>query len=54
MQAHARVCEENKLRRKRNDAYWNNFVIKVVSLKDHNYRKSEEAYQDDILKYDSP
>ena len=34
-QAHARVCEENKLKLEENDAYSNNFVLTVVSLKDH-------------------
>ena len=53
MQAHARVCKENKLEEK-NDAYWNNFVVKEASLKDHIRRKSGEAYQDYILKDDSP
>ena len=38
MQAHARVCEENKLEEKKTtvkDAYWNNFAVKGTSLKDH-------------------
>ena len=43
-------CEENKL--EKNDTYWNNFVVKDASLKDH--RKSGGMYQDDILKDDSP
>ena len=34
MQAHARVCEENKLEEK-NNTYWNNFVVKGASSKDH-------------------
>ena len=35
-QAHARVCEENKLElEEQNDAYRNNFVIPGVSLKGH-------------------
>ena len=35
-QAHASVCEENKLELKeKNDTYWNNFVVKDMSLKDH-------------------
>ena len=34
MQAHARLCEENKLEAK-NDTYWNNFAVKGASLKDH-------------------
>ena len=34
--AHTRVCEENKLELEgKNDAYWNNFVVMGVSLKDH-------------------
>ena len=39
MQANARVCEENKLEElqleEKNDAYWNNFVVKGMSLKGH-------------------
>ena len=37
MQAHARVCEENKLEEleEKDDTYWNNFTVKDVSLKDH-------------------
>ena len=39
MQAHARVCEENKLELEKKmtvkDAYWNNFAVKGTSLKDH-------------------
>ena len=36
MQAHARVCEENKLELKeKNDVYWNHFAVKGVNLKDH-------------------
>ena len=37
MQAHARVCEENKLEEleEQNDAYWNNFAVKGACLKDH-------------------
>ena len=50
-QAHVRVCEENI---GKNDAYWNNFVVKNGSLKDHIRRKSAEMYWDDILKDDSP
>ena len=38
MQAHARVCEENKLEleelEKENDTYWNNFSVTGTSLKD--------------------
>ena len=45
MQAHVRVCEENIEKTIVNNAYWNNFVVKNVSW---------EAYQDDILKDDSP
>ena len=37
----------------KNDTYWNNFAVKGVSLKDHNYKKNGQAYQDDILKHDS-
>ena len=52
MQAHARVCKENKLEElEKNDAYWNNFVVKDASLKDH--IEEWETYQDDILKDDS-
>ena len=35
MQAHVRVCEENKLEEKYY-TYWNSFVVKGASLKDHN------------------
>ena len=40
MQAHARVCEENKLEELEKkttvkDAYRNNFAVKGTSLKDH-------------------
>ena len=36
MQAHARVCEENKLEElEKNDAYWNNFAVTGMSLKYH-------------------
>ena len=36
MQAHVRVCKENKLEElEKNDVYWNNFVVKGASLKDH-------------------
>ena len=40
MQAHARVCEENKseeleLELEKSDAYWINFAVKGPSLKDH-------------------
>ena len=54
MQAHARVCEENKLElEEQNDTYKNNFVITGVSLKGHIGRVGGGAYQDDILKDDS-
>ena len=35
MKAHARVCEENKLELKKNDAYRSKFVFRSTSLKDH-------------------
>ena len=36
MQAHTRVCEENKRElEKENDAYRNNFMVRSMSLKDH-------------------
>ena len=41
MQAHARVCKENKLELElegKNDTNWNNFVVTGVSLKDHMVR----------------
>ena len=39
MQAHARICEENKLELEEiTNAYWNNFVVKGASLKDHKRR----------------
>ena len=48
------MCKENKLElEEKNNAYWNNFVVTDVSLKDHNM-KSGETYQDDIFKDDSP
>ena len=34
MQAHARVCKENKLKEKY-DAYRNDFAVKGENLKDH-------------------
>ena len=40
MQAHARVCEENKLEL---DTHWNNFVVKDVNLKDHNIGRVGDA-----------
>ena len=49
MQAHARICEKINYNTK-NDAYWNNFVATVVSLKDHIGRMGGCTYQDDILK----
>ena len=51
------MCKENKLEElelEKNDAYWISFAVTGTSLKDHNYRKNGEAYQDDVLKYDSP
>ena len=39
MQAHARVCEDNKL--EKNDISWNNLVVKNTSLKDHIGRMGE-------------
>ena len=41
MQAHARVCKDNKLELElegKNDTNWNNFVVTGVSLKDHMVR----------------
>ena len=37
LQAHVRVCKENKLELEldKSDAYWNNFVVKDVTLKGH-------------------
>ena len=35
MQAHARVCEENKRELEKNDIYRNNFMVRGTSLKDH-------------------
>ena len=37
-----------------NDAYWNNFVVKDASLKDHIGRVHGQTYQDDIFQDDSP
>ena len=47
MQAHARVCEENKLEEleKENDAYWNNFAVIGASLKDHIQRRRESGFE---------
>ena len=49
-QAHARVCEENKLKlqlqlEEKNDAYWNNFTVESASLKDHIGRVSRRCSQ---------
>ena len=39
MQAHARVCKENKREsEKENNAYRNNFMVRGTSLKDHTGR----------------
>ena len=36
MQAHARVCEENKRElEKQNDVYRNDFMVRSTSLQDH-------------------
>ena len=54
IQAHARVCEENKLEEK-NDAYWNNFAVKGASLNDHIERVERSIKMIyDNLKDDSP
>ena len=53
MQAHARVCEENKkiIRKKRR--LWKQFCGERYEFEGL-YRKSEETYQDGILKDDLP
>ena len=57
MQAHARVCKENKLEleleENDNDTYWNNFVVRGVCKFEGPYRESGGTYQDDIFKDDS-
>ena len=48
MQAHARVCEKNKLELEKSD-----FAVQGASLKDM-YWKNGQMYQNDILRDDSP
>ena len=43
MQAHARVCEENRRELEINDAYRNNFMVTGTRLKDHMHGESEET-----------
>ena len=50
MQAHARVCEENKLEKKR---LLRTPIETILHEFEGSYKKSGEAYQDDILKDDS-
>ena len=52
MQAHARVCEENKLEKKR--LILRTSIETILHEFEGSYKKSGEAYQDDILKDDSP
>ena len=51
MQAHARVCEENKLEEKKRRLL-KQFFSKRSEF-EGSYKKSGETYQDDILKDDS-
>ena len=56
MQAHARVCEENKRELEKNDAYRsnrNNFMVRGTEF-EGSYGDSGETYRDDILKDDLP
>ena len=50
MQAHARVCEENKLEKKR---LLRTPIETILHEFEGSYKKSGEAYQNDILKDDS-
>ena len=52
MQAHARVCEENKLEEKKR--LLRTPIETILHEFEGSYKKSGEAYQDDILKDDSP
>ena len=49
MQAHARVCEENKLKLEKKRLL-RTPIETILRL----YKKNGKAYQDDILKDDSP
>ena len=49
----ANKLEELELEGK-NNVYWNNFVVKGVSLHEGSYKKSREMHHDDILKDDLP
>ena len=60
MQAHARVCEENKkelairiIRKKTNAYIWKQFYGERYEFKG-SYRKNGETYPDDIRKDDLP
>ena len=50
MQAHARVCKENKLEKQCILKQFCSYRYKF----ERSYRKNGEAYQDDVLKDDSP
>ena len=50
MQDHARVCEENKLEKKR---LLRTPIKTILHEFEGSYKKSGEAYQDDILEDDS-
>ena len=53
MQAHARVCEENKLEELEKRRLLKQFCGYRYEF-EGSYRKNGEAYQDDVLKDDSP
>ena len=53
MQAHSRVCEENKLELERKRRLLKQFCGYRHQF-EGSYRKNGEAYQDDVLKDDSP
>ena len=57
MQAHARVCEENKLEELELEEKIRCLLKQFHSKRcdfDGSYKKNGETYQDDILKDDSP
>ena len=56
MQAHARVCEENKSEEKKNERLWKQFYGDYGERYEikGSYRKNGEAYRDDNRKDDLP
>ena len=56
MQAHARVCEENKREEKKNERLWKQFYGDYGERYEFkgSYRKNGEAYRDDNRKDDLP